>query len=74
MALPMATTSEKQRVREGQAAMLIALALPLARAANVMLTWEPQLNRQSRLLAADVAALRRHTERFVKEARKAGIL
>lgn len=74
MALPMSTTSEKQRDKEGQLALLIALALPLARAASVMLTWEPQLLRQSKILAADVAALRRHTERFVHEARKAKVL
>lgn len=74
MSLPMPTTNDKQRAKEGQAALLIALALPLARAADVLLTWEPQLARQSRLLRSDIAALRRHAERFVREARKAGVI
>jgi len=73
MSLATARSSDSRRRKEGEAALLLARALPLARAASVLLTWESQLARTSTALGSDFAALRRHTERFFEAARKAKI-
>lgn len=68
------TTSDKRREKKSAEADLLARALPMARAALVLLTWERQLSRLSHQLGLDLSALRRHTERFADAARRQNIL
>lgn len=73
MALQTATNNERQRLKEGRQALLIARSLRLLRHVKVMLTSYEQVAGQSRAFDSDMRMVRVFADDMERSAQEEGI-